>query len=167
MKQRKAMLLQLAILGILGAGVFISLALPSSGLLEPSQQVIEISVIARDEDDVYWENTKIGMEQAAREAGAELRFLYLSRPNAQGEQMELMNREAQRGAQAFIVAPVSDACVETFVQEGGKVPVISMESCAAGAAAWIAPDQAALGTALAQEILEDGAPECALLLDTA
>lgn len=167
MKQRKAMLLQLAILGILGAGVLISLALPSSGLLEPSQQVIEISVIARDEDDVYWENTKIGMEQAAREAGAELRFLYLSRPNTQEEQMELMNREAQRGAQAFIVTPVSDACVETFVQEGGKVPVISMESCASGAAAWIAPDQAALGTALAQEILEDGAPECALLLDTA
>ena len=90
MKQRKAMLLQLAILGILGAGVLISLALPSSGLLEPSQQVIEISVIARDEDDVYWENTKIGMEQAAREAGAELRFLYLSRPNAQEEQMELI-----------------------------------------------------------------------------
>lgn len=167
MKQRKAMLLQLAILGVLGAAVLISLMLPSSGLFAPSQEVVEISVVARDEDPSHWENTKMGMEQAAQEAGAELRFLYLSRPNDESEQMELMQREVQRGAQVLIVAPVSDACIESFAQEAGKIPVITMESCSPDATAWIAPDQTALGTALAQEILDDGVPQNVLLLDTA
>ena len=109
----------------------------------------------------------MGMEQAAQEAGAELRFLYLTRPNDAEEQIEIMRREAVRGAQALIVIPVSDACVETLSKEQSDLPIISMESCAPGAAACIAPDQAALGSALAQEIIEDGIPNQVLLLDTA
>lgn len=166
MKQRRAMLVQLFILGILGAAVFISLALPSSGLFASSGEVAEISVIFREVDDAHWENTKMGMEQAAQEAGAELRFLYLTRSNDEEEQMEIMRREAVRGAQALIVIPVSDGCVETLSKEQPNLPIISMESCAPGAAACITPDQAALGSALAQEILEDGTPNQVLLLDT-
>ena len=167
MKQRRATLVQLLILGVLGAAVLISLMLPSSGLFTSSGEVVEISVIFREVDAVHWENTKMGMEQAAQEAGAELRFLYLTRPNDAEEQIEIMRREAVRGAQALIVIPVSDACVETLSKEQSDLPIISMESCAPGAAACIAPDQAALGSALAQEIIEDGIPNQVLLLDTA
>ena len=74
MKKRRSALIQLAILTALGAAVALTLLLPQMSGLHRRPQPLELSVIIREQDSSFWTNTRMGMEQAAGELGAELRF---------------------------------------------------------------------------------------------
>lgn len=81
MKKRRSALIQLAILTALGAAVALTLLLPQMSGLHRRPQPLELSVIIREQDSSFWTNTRMGMEQAAGELGAELRFLTLATAN--------------------------------------------------------------------------------------
>ena len=128
MKKRRSALIQLAILTALGAAVALTLLLPQMSGLHRRPQPLELSVIIREQDSSFWTNTRMGMEQAAGELGAELRFLTLATANDGREQWELLQREIEQGADALVVAPADPAALEKSLGELDRdVPVVTLE----------------------------------------
>lgn len=75
MKRRRNSVLQLCVLGVLGAAVIFTLVLPHISPYFHSREPMEISAIMRDSDSKIWSDMRSGMEQAASDLGVELRFL--------------------------------------------------------------------------------------------
>lgn len=146
---------QLAILLVLGLGVLFSLmAFNPPGRRET--ELLEVSVIIREADSTGWSAARQGMEQAAADLGAELRFLTLSRANSVEEQRTLLEREVEGGADAVVLVPADpEALSGDVVQAAGSTKIVTMESdmARAGASACITVDNAALGRALGQAAL--------------
>ena len=92
MKDRRNGIIQLAILVALGAAVLLSLAAPDLEGRDRSREPVEVSVLIRSADSSLWANTRLGMEQAAGDLGAELRFLTPGADNDREEQKELLRR---------------------------------------------------------------------------
>ena len=88
---------QLAILLVLGLGVLFSLVAFDNPYFWQSKQLVEISVIVREADSTGWGTARQGMEQAAADLDAELRFLTLSSPDSVEEQKDLLAREVAGG----------------------------------------------------------------------
>ena len=103
MKSRKSNLIQIGILAVLGLAVILSLLIPQlfRGRKEP--QLLSLSVMLRDTDSSGWTVAREGMEQAADELGAELRFLTLTAAGDGAEQEALLLREIEGGAAALVV----------------------------------------------------------------
>ena len=168
MKKRRNDLIQLSILVVLGAAVLLSLVLPQLPGGEREVELLELSVIFREADASLWSNTRLGMEQAAGDLGAELRFLTLSRTGDSAGQAELLRREAEGGADALIVVPADPEGLGPGLAEAAAGrPVVSLESPLAGAGLVVAPDNEALGRQLAEAALADWTGGTVLLLDTA
>ena len=155
MKRRKNDLIQLAVLVTLGAAVILSLVLPQILQRQSRPEILSVSILTRDTDSSLWTNTRLGMEQAADELNAELRFLSLSAPNDAAEQDSLLRREIEGGADAVIAVPADpDAFAATLSELSPSCPVVSMESPAEGVTGTVAADPEALGQALAAALLE-------------
>ncbi|BDF72134.1 hypothetical protein CE91St41_31150 [Oscillospiraceae bacterium] len=146
---------QLAILLVLGLGVLFSLmAFDQPGGRET--ELLEVSVIIREADSTGWSAARQGMEQAAADLGAELRFLTLSRANSVEEQRTLLEREVEGGADAVVLVPADpEALSGDVAQAAGSTKIVTMESDMArdGASACITVDNAALGRVLGQAAL--------------
>ena len=167
MKRRKNGLIQLAILFALGAAVILSTVLPPVIQQHSEPQILSVSILIRDTDSSLWTNTRSGMEQAADELGAELRFLTLSAPNDAAEQEELLLREIEGGADAIVAVPAdADVLAAALTKYAPACPVVSMESPLEGASVTIAPDSAQLGRELAAALLQDWTAGPGLLVDT-
>ena len=85
MKTEKSRLIQIAILAALGLAAALSLALPQLLRGEREPQLLSLTVLLRDTDSSGWTVARQGMEQAADELGAELRFLTLGAVIGGGE----------------------------------------------------------------------------------
>lgn len=137
-----------------------------------SQQLLEISVLYRQSDASTWSVVRQGMEQAAVDLGAELRFLTPAGEDVPAEQRELLEREADTGTDAILLIPAGREALAETVRKitAAGTPVVTLETdlSDAGAAACIGTDNTALGQALGTAAL-NGAPEGSLvvLLDTA
>lgn len=84
---------------------------------EPEKEVYEVAVIIEDTVDDNYNNFRKGMDQAAIELNADVRFITLyEKLNAEG-QMELIERERQDGVDALIVAPVDEEQVADSLKE--------------------------------------------------
>ena len=155
MKRRT--ILQLGVLVLLGMGVLFSLmTFDQAGRRDP--ELLEVSVIIREADNTGWSAARQGMEQAAADLGAELRFLTLSEPDSVEEQRSLLAREVEGGADAVVLVPAdAQALGPDVARAAAGAAVVTMESdlAASGAKACITVDNAALGTALAKQILRD------------
>ena len=168
MKRRN--ILQLVILLVLGLGVLFSLvAFDQPG--RRHTELLEVSVIIRESDSTGWSAARQGMEQAAADLGAELRFLTLGQTNHVEEQRGLLTREVEGGADAVVLVPADPAALAGDVKEASAhASVVTMESdlSDSGAAACISVDNTALGTALGLAAL-NGVPEGgeAVLVDSA
>ena len=168
MKKRRNDLIQLAILVVLGTAVVLSLVLPQLPGREREVQLLELSVIFRETDTALWSNTRLGMEQAAGDLGAELRFLTLTHTGDSDEQADLIRREVEGGAGALLVVPADPEYLGKQLSEtAGSCPVVSIESPMEGAGMVVAPDNEALGRQLAEAVLDDWTGGTVLLLDTA
>ena len=163
-------MLQMSILVALGLGVLFSLV----AFDQPGRQdteLLEVSVIIREADSTGWSAARQGMEQAAADLGAELRFLTLSQSNSAEEQRSLLAREVEGGADAVVLVPADPADLADAVKAAAShAAVVTMESDMAdsGAKACISVDNAALGQALGLAAL-NGVPEGgeAVLVDSA
>lgn len=166
MKDRRNGIIQLAILVTLGAAVLLSLAAPDLEGRDRGREPVEVSVLIRSADSGLWANTRLGMEQAAGDLGAELRFLTPGADNDREEQKELLCREVERGTDALVLAPVDPADLGAeWAALAGDTPTVTLESELPGAVALITPDNEALGRALARRSLEEYRGGTVLLLD--
>ncbi len=168
MKNRRD-LIQLAILAVLGLGVIFALVLPEFPDAQSQYSYVEISVFLQEGDIALTSNTRLGMEEAAADYGAQLRFVTPPDQEDHASQLTLMSREIDGGADALIVSPIDPTALALDMEEI-DLPVISLESQVATAALSITPDNIALGQQVAQSLLDDGlvGPDIQiLLLDTA
>ena len=136
------------------------------------QKLLEISVLFRQSDASTWSVARQGMEQAALDLNAELRFLTPAGEDLAAEQRELLEREAESGTNAILLIPsdreaLADT-VEVITSAGTPVVTLETDMSDAGASVCIGADNVALGEALGNAAL-NGAPEGSLvvLLDTA
>lgn len=168
MRDRKNTTVEIAILGVLGAFALLCLAAPQLLRDREPRQLLSVSVLLRDTDSSGWTVARQGMEQAADELGAELRFLTLASYSDSGEQNELLLREIDGGAEGLVVVPADAAALrDALLQRDGACPVVALESAVEGCAGVVAPDNALLGRCLAQALLEDWDGGRVLLLEPA
>ncbi|MGE4277233.1 MAG: sugar ABC transporter substrate-binding protein [Lawsonibacter sp.] len=167
MNKKRNALIQLIILVALGFAVILTMVLPQMSNGRKTAAPPEISVVIRESDSTPWSNARLGMEQAAGELGAELRFLTLATTNDAAEQEELLSREIEGGADALVVVSADPEHLSGRLKETvGQHPVVAMESPLDGAALTVIPDNEALGRELAKSVLEDWTGGVVLLLDT-
>lgn len=131
------------------------------------QKLLEISVLFRQSDASTWSVARQGMEQAALDLNAELRFLTPAGEDLVAEQRELLEREAESGTNAILLIPsdreaLADT-VEVITSAGTPVVTLETDMSDAGASVCIGADNVALGEALGNAAL-NGAPEGSLVV---
>ena len=163
---KKNNLIQLIILFILGAAVLFSLLLPQLPHINNAKEIIQISMILRESDNSLWSNTRLGLEQASNELDAELRFLSLSKTDDFNEQVELVKREIDGGADAIIIVPVNpDKFSKWLENQKNTCPIICIESKVENADLTISPDWKLLGSALAKAARSEWNGDTICLID--
>lgn len=163
---KKNNLVELAILGVLGALVVLTLAVPQLLRDKGSVEILPLSVLLRDTDSSNWNVVRQGMEQAADELGAELRFLTLTVQNDSREQEALLRREIDGGADALIAVPADpEALYGALSRLPNSCPVVTLEAEMEGGAGVVSPDNSAVGRGLALALLEDWDGGQVVLLD--
>lgn len=164
MKRRKNSILQLCVLGILGAAVIFTLFYPYMSLHFRSREPMEISAVMRDSDSKLWSEMRSGMEQAASDLGVELRFLVPSSESAE-EQEDLIHREMERGTDGIIITPVDSSHIENNLQFG-EVPVVSLEFPLSGSRKTVSPDNEQIGKLLAEAAVQEKKVDVVLLVSS-
>lgn len=124
---------------------------------EPEKEVYQIAVIIEDAKGDNYSNFRKGMDQAAVEFNADVHFITLYEKLDAGQQIELMEREQQDGANALIVVPADEGRV---AEKQMAIPVVFLRPGLAGTAGEaragsIVIDYGRMGERLAQEMLED------------
>lgn len=132
---------------------------------EPERESYQIAVIIDDVRGDNYSNFRKGMDQAAMEFNIDVHFITLYETTDTEQQMRLMDREQQDGADALIVVPVDEK------QAAGKqigVPVILLrsESAEGVGSGSIVIDYEKMGELLAREVLQDIPEQSRLLLLT-
>ncbi len=161
---KKRDLIQLAILVVLGLGVLAALMLPQISENTNQHPTAEISLFLREGDMALTSNTRLGMEAAALSYGAQLRFVTPPSEETHSQQMTLIQREIDGGADLLILSPIDPTAMG---EEDIPLPFITVESEVAGALLCAAPDHSAIGSQLADAILEDGIQGTVLFIDNA
>lgn len=164
MKKQTHRIWKIAVLALLGIAIIFSLFVPEEFLRESEPQRVEISILTRQIDGTVWTSARQGMEQAAEDYGAELRFLTLSTPNDGKEQIELLQREVDMGTDGAVVVPADCGQLEESLEKWRGFPVVTMESEVKGAKAGIIPDYQQAGTLLAQQAVRDLPKQAKVLL---
>ena len=91
---------------------------------EPEKEVYQIAVIVEDARDDNYGNFRKGMDQAAVEFNADVRFITLYEEMDAGQQLDLIDRERQDGADALIVAPVDEKVLAAASGKQGSAPMV-------------------------------------------
>lgn len=154
--KKKYFLLVLAF--FLGVGAILSLSVSELVGQKPPSELSELTVIVRESDSSIWSAARQGMEQAAVDFGAELRFLTLTTQNSVTEQRVLLGRELASGARGVILAPANPVEISQELQKAaGQAAILTLETDMSGSGAvdLIAPDNRLLGEALARSAIED------------
>lgn len=163
--KRYTSFIQIVVLLLLGGLVVFSLIVPALPFSQAKEMPLEVSVLMREEDNAFWSNMRLGMEQAAYDMGGQLRFLTSDVENSHTAQSTLLQREWQGGTDALVVIPADPVQMEEMLQGMPELPVVSIESQLSPTRLCIAPDATALGRALAHICGDADTP--ILLLDTA
>ena len=121
---------------------------------EPEKEIYQIAVIIEDAKSDNYVNFRKGMDQAAMEFNADVRFITLYEKRDAQQQAELMERERQDGADALIVVPADEE------QAAGIQPVIPVIFLRSGqgegtGAGSIITDYRKMGERIAHEILQE------------
>ena len=152
MKQKGYRAWQMIVLGLLAAAMVVSLMIPESLLTPPGPKRVEISILLRQGDSAVWSTARQGMEQAAEDLGAELRFLTLEAEGSGSSQVELLRRQAEMDVDAAVVIPADCTALEQLLEDWQGLPVVTLESQVEGARAFVGTDDEAVGRMLAQQV---------------
>ena len=124
---------------------------------EPDKEIYQIAVIIEDVRDDNYSNFRKGMDQAAVELNADVRFITLYEKQDANQQMEFINREQQDGTNALIIAPADEnRLVSALTEKQITIPIILLgsELTGQGAAGSIIIDYKKMGEQLAEQMLE-------------
>lgn len=126
---------------------------------EPERKIYQIAVIIEDDRSDNYNNFRKGMDQAAKEFNVDVHFITLYDKADASQQMALMEREQQDGADALIVVPVDE---ELVMGKAMTVPVVFlqpkiMEKPGDGT---ILIDYERMGKLLADEMQKDIRADC-------
>lgn len=131
---------------------------------EPEREIYQIAVIIEDVRSDNYSNFRKGMDQAAMEFNVDVHFITLYEKLDVKQQMELMDREQQDGADALIVVPADE---EQMTGKQMMVPVIFLRPGLGGAGMGsITVDYEKMGEQLAHEMAEDIREDSFVLLLT-
>lgn len=134
---------------------------------EPEKEVYEVAVIIEDTVDDNYNNFRKGMDQAAIELNADVRFITLyEKLNAEG-QMELIERERQDGVDALIVAPVDEEQVQGLMSDmQGSLQTVLLSSGEAESvpAEAVVIDYREMGKQMAEEMQRQIPADCPVLM---
>lgn len=126
---------------------------------DKNKHIYQISIIIRGENTESWIIVKQGIEQASLEMNVDTSFITLSEENSADEQIELLNREINNGAEAILIAPADyEKLVEPIENAMSKVPVVLIESSinTEKKIPYISCDNYELGVRLAEEVIQLG-----------
>jgi len=113
---------------ILAVGLVILIAVIA--LSEYNKRVVPgISLIVYGEDEARWENLKHGVELACEESGAEFTMVNMSSNGTASDQIELINREIDRGATGLLIAAVDSEQIGVYASELNiSIPIVFVEN---------------------------------------
>lgn len=134
---------------------------------EPEKEVSQIAVIIEDDGDDNYGSFRKGMDQAAIELNADVRFITLYDSLDEEQQMELIHREQQDGADALIVVPVDETKVrEALSGKEVAIPLVLLgtEGSAENAAGIISIDYRRMGKKLAEGMIKRIPEGCSVVL---
>lgn len=120
-------------------------------------RVYEISVIIRGKNSESWAIMKQGIDQAASEKNVDISFVTLTTENSVDEQVSLLKREIDNGADAILISPVDEKELVAPIENAmKKLPVIMIESTVSSdkAVSYISCDNNQLGIDLADELYQ-------------
>lgn len=120
----------------------------------------KISVIVRSSDDTQWAAFKYGLRMAAEDQRVEMFVVSTGAELTVKELQQMIEGEIDNGADAVIVQPVPGTEAEEMLRRMDKrIPVMLVEYAAGGSDSSglpvSAPDNYAMGKALAEELLKD------------
>lgn len=134
------------------------------GKEEPKKQT-EISVILYAAGTDGWESFHEGIKQAEDDFSVNINFVTLREGADAQEQMEVMMREVENGAEGLVIAVTDhEQLYEEMLREEELVPFISVESGFNELYPLISADNYEMGKLLGEEILKDFSGEEQLIL---
>lgn len=165
MKRKLGNFMQLGIVTALGISVLLSIFIQEISLPSVSAERMEISVIFREWNNNTWGEIRLGMEKAASDYEAELRFLTPQQANSSSEQQRLIEQEIKNGADGLVIIPATET-IQQFAKEQISIPCVMMESSDGQKGHGFSPDSEIIGQMLAEAAAVDlPAGSCALLVN--
>lgn len=126
---------------------------------DKNNNIYKVSIIIRGENTESWTIVKQGIDQASLEMNVESSFITLSEENSFNEQIELLNREINNGADAILISPADyEKMVESIETAISEIPIVLIESSinSAEEIPYISCDNYNLGVSLAEEVIQMG-----------
>ena len=97
--------------------------------LKKEDPIIQVSLIVYGSDASRWENLKQGAALAADDLNAEVTLITMSGEDDAAEQISLIRREAQGGADALLIAAADSELIKEYLEnEPIKIPYAFVES---------------------------------------
>lgn len=150
--------------------LFSLFVISSTDLFIPREdnEVYDISVIINDSDGERWINFRSGMDQAAKEMNANISFITLYDKNSLEQQIVLLKREIDDGADAVLIAASdSKGLTKALDDMEINIPILAIDSKtnAKQVRAYISADNFKMGEKLGEEILNyTGEKETVLIM---
>lgn len=120
----------------------------------------EISVILYSAGTGSWESFQEGIKQAENDFSVNINIVMLREEADAAEQLEIMQREVENGAEALAVAVIDyEELYERMLQAPVSVPIVSVESGFNDMLPLISADNYEMGKRLGEEILKEFSDE--------
>lgn len=126
---------------------------------EQEDDIYHISVILNETSDTIFENIKLGMKQVDREWITEVNIVTLYDANNAKQQMHLIEREVNNGAEAIILFPVDAQLISHYLAEQKwNIPIVCVDTYLTQEVVdvWIHGDETTRGAELGKKMIEDG-----------
>lgn len=123
-----------------------------------TERTFSVSVIVNDSNNDRWIALREGLEQAAQDYNIELNYVSTGNISDMEEEMALIQREADLGADGMIVQMVgSEVSAEQMATIDGRTALMLIETdvMPEGLYPYIGPDNRAVGASVAEAVKED------------
>ena len=126
------------------------------------EDTVKVSVVLDSQNSQQWEVLRQGMESFAKENEIEVSYVILTGVESIKEQMEILHREVQNGAEGIVLnLPNKGALVKQINETLSQTRIVMVDSSLPLTfdCGYIAPDNAAMGKKLAETVLSEAREE--------
>lgn len=122
------------------------------------KDTVKVSVVLDSQNSEKWETLRQGMESFAKENKMEVNYVILTGEESVKEQMEILHREVQNGAEGIVLnLPNRGALVKQINETLSQTRIVMVDSSLPLTfdCGYIAPDNAAMGKKIAETGLSE------------